>query len=197
MQCGPALARYFRVRPRRVFSAEFAAVLSDNVPAGEAGQGIVFTANSRDLLAQFNVEKQIAVFAIEEGKPRDTRERLNFSGGPVSIRSQPRKGPAHSRKGHAPQTLRCLVDLLFNPRIQQEQTEITETCSHRIGGLMRSGHRYFRFALNGGGSAGINASVRRGGLICHGFGCWRRSNLQFSFDPTPSQISEIPSLFAA
>jgi len=63
---------------------------ADDVPAGEAGQGVVFTADSRHVLAQYNVEKQIAVFAIRAGKLQDTGERLTFSGGPVSIRSQPR-----------------------------------------------------------------------------------------------------------
>jgi DNA-binding beta-propeller fold protein YncE len=66
------------------------AVLADNVPAGAAGQGIVFTADSRYVLAQFNVEKQIAVFEVRAGKLVDTKCRLPFSGGPVSIRSMPR-----------------------------------------------------------------------------------------------------------
>jgi DNA-binding beta-propeller fold protein YncE len=73
----------FEIRDRQ-------AVLSDNVPAGEAGQGIVFTADSRYVLAQFNVEKQIAVFEVKAGRLSDTRCRLPFSGGPVSIRSMPR-----------------------------------------------------------------------------------------------------------
>jgi DNA-binding beta-propeller fold protein YncE len=63
---------------------------ADNVAAGEAGQGVVFTADSRYLLAQYNVEKQIAVFEIRAGKLHDTGERMNFTGGPVSIRSRPR-----------------------------------------------------------------------------------------------------------
>jgi hypothetical protein len=66
------------------------AMLADNVPAGEAGQGVVFTADSRYLLAQFNVEKQLAVFEVRGGKLVDTGHRLPFPGGPVSIRSQPR-----------------------------------------------------------------------------------------------------------
>lgn len=66
------------------------AVLVDDVPAGAAGQGILFTADSRYVLAQFNVEKKIVVFEVREGKLIDTNCHLPFSGGPVSIRSRPR-----------------------------------------------------------------------------------------------------------
>ena len=66
------------------------AVPSDEVPAGESGQGLVFTADSRYVLAQFFVEKQLAVFEVAGGKLRDTQTRLPASGGPVSIRSMPR-----------------------------------------------------------------------------------------------------------
>jgi hypothetical protein len=66
------------------------AVQVAELPAGEAGQGVVFTADSRHVLAQFNVEKQIAVYAVNEGRLADTGERLTFSGGPSSIRSMPR-----------------------------------------------------------------------------------------------------------
>jgi hypothetical protein len=61
-----------------------------SVAAGEAGQGVIFTADNRYVLAQFNVEKQIAVFEVREGKLIDTTERLHFPGGPVSMRSLPR-----------------------------------------------------------------------------------------------------------
>lgn len=60
------------------------------LPAGEAGQGVVFTADSRRILAQFNVEKQIAVYAVDGGRLTDTGTRLAFTGGPSSIRSMPR-----------------------------------------------------------------------------------------------------------
>ncbi|WP_213959859.1 YncE family protein [Variovorax sp. dw_954] len=60
------------------------------LPAGEGGQGVVFTADSKYILVQFNVEKQIAVFAVDAGKLRDTGERLAVPGGPSSIRSMPR-----------------------------------------------------------------------------------------------------------
>lgn len=61
-----------------------------SLPAGEAGQGVVFSADSRYILAQYNVEKQIAVFAVNGGALKDTGERLPSAGGPSSIRSMPR-----------------------------------------------------------------------------------------------------------
>jgi DNA-binding beta-propeller fold protein YncE len=66
------------------------AVQVAELPAGEAGQGVVFTADSRHVLAQFNVEKQIAVYAVGDGRLADTGTRLAFTGGPSSIRSMPR-----------------------------------------------------------------------------------------------------------
>ena len=65
-------------------------VAAADLPGGEAGQGVVFTADGRYLLAQFNVEKQIAVFAVDEGRMTDTGMRLPLRGGPSSIRSKPR-----------------------------------------------------------------------------------------------------------
>jgi DNA-binding beta-propeller fold protein YncE len=62
----------------------------DEQPGGEAGQGIVFSADSRHVLAQFNVEKEIAVYAIDGGRLRDTGHRITRPGGPSSIRSMPR-----------------------------------------------------------------------------------------------------------
>lgn len=61
-----------------------------SVPAGAAGQGVVFTADGRYLLAQFNVERVIAVFAVNDGALADTGIRLPSAGGPSSIRSLPR-----------------------------------------------------------------------------------------------------------
>ena len=58
--------------------------------AGEAGQGVVFTADGQYILAQFNVEKQLAVFAVANGKLKDTGKRLASTGGPSSIRSMTR-----------------------------------------------------------------------------------------------------------
>lgn len=61
-----------------------------SLPAGEAGQGVIFTADNRYILAQFNVEKQLAVYAVNNGKLKDTGKRLPATGGPSSIRSMPR-----------------------------------------------------------------------------------------------------------
>ena len=61
-----------------------------DLPAGVAGQGIIFSADSRALIAQFNVEKQLAVYAVNGGQLQDTGNRIQVSGGPVSIRSMPR-----------------------------------------------------------------------------------------------------------
>lgn len=61
-----------------------------SLPGGAAGQGVVFSADSRRLFVQFNVERQIAVYAIDAGVLRDTGQRISVSGGPASIRSMPR-----------------------------------------------------------------------------------------------------------
>ncbi len=66
------------------------AIPRDDVPGGEAGQGLVFTADSRHVLVQFNVDRQLAVYELGGGKLRDTKMRLPVSGGPTSIRSMPR-----------------------------------------------------------------------------------------------------------
>ncbi len=66
------------------------AVRTADLPGGEAGQGIVFSADSRTILVQFNVEKQIAVYAVDGGALRDTGVRIPIAGGPASLRSMPR-----------------------------------------------------------------------------------------------------------
>ena len=66
------------------------AVRTADLPGGEAGQGIVFSADSRTVLVQFNVEKQIAVYAVDGGALRDTGVRIPIAGGPASLRSMPR-----------------------------------------------------------------------------------------------------------
>jgi hypothetical protein len=66
------------------------AVAAADLPGGEAAQGVVFTADSRHVLAQFNVEREIAVFAVDERRMTDTGTRLAMPGGPASIRSLPR-----------------------------------------------------------------------------------------------------------
>jgi DNA-binding beta-propeller fold protein YncE len=66
------------------------AVKTSDLPGGEAGQGIVFTADNKYILVQFNVEKQLAVYAVNDGDMKDTQRRIVLSGGPASIRSMPR-----------------------------------------------------------------------------------------------------------
>ncbi len=66
------------------------AVRTADLPGSEAGQGIVFSADSRTMLVQFNVEKQIAVYAVNGGALRDTGVRIPIAGGPASLRSMPR-----------------------------------------------------------------------------------------------------------
>ena len=66
------------------------AVKVNDVPGGEAAQGVVFTQDGRYVLLQMDVEKAIGVFEIRDGKIVDTGERLKLAAGPVSIRSMPR-----------------------------------------------------------------------------------------------------------
>jgi DNA-binding beta-propeller fold protein YncE len=82
----------WRARGRVVLFAirDGAASQVGDLPAGEAGQGIVFTADSRHLIAQLNVEHQLAVYAVNEGALQDTGVRITVEGGPASIRSRPR-----------------------------------------------------------------------------------------------------------
>jgi DNA-binding beta-propeller fold protein YncE len=62
----------------------------NEVPGGEAAQGIVFAKDNRTVLVQFDVEKELAIYAIRGGRLVDTAKRLKLSAGPVSIRSMPR-----------------------------------------------------------------------------------------------------------
>jgi DNA-binding beta-propeller fold protein YncE len=73
----------FAVRNRR-------AVKVDDVASGEAAQGVVFAKDSKTVLVQFNVERMIAVFRIQEEKLIDTQQRVKLAAGPASIRSTPR-----------------------------------------------------------------------------------------------------------
>lgn len=59
-------------------------------PGGEAAQGIVFTADSKYLIVQFNVEHQLALYAVNDGHLRDTGRRIEIKGGPSSLRTTPR-----------------------------------------------------------------------------------------------------------
>ena len=62
----------------------------NELPGGEAAQGLVFTQDSKTIIVQFDVERALAVYAVQEGKLVDTGERIKLSAGPVSIRSMPR-----------------------------------------------------------------------------------------------------------
>jgi DNA-binding beta-propeller fold protein YncE len=62
----------------------------NEIPGGEAAQGLVFTQNSQSVIVQFDVERALAVYAIRDGKLVDTNERIRLAAGPVSIRSMPR-----------------------------------------------------------------------------------------------------------
>ncbi|MCG5071948.1 YncE family protein [Paraburkholderia tagetis] len=66
------------------------AVKVSEAPGGEAAQGIVFTADSKHLIVQFNVEKQLALYAVNGGHLRDTGARIALTGGPSSLRTTPR-----------------------------------------------------------------------------------------------------------
>ncbi len=62
----------------------------NELPGGEAAQGVVFSKDSKTVLVQFDVERAIAVYAIHDGKLVDTGQRVALAAGPVSIRSMPR-----------------------------------------------------------------------------------------------------------
>jgi DNA-binding beta-propeller fold protein YncE len=62
----------------------------DEIASGEAPQGVVFAGDNKTVLAQFNVERAIAVFEVRERKLFDTGQRLALSAGPASIRTRPR-----------------------------------------------------------------------------------------------------------
>jgi DNA-binding beta-propeller fold protein YncE len=66
------------------------ATLVNELPGGEAAQGVVFTQDSKTILVQFDVEKELALYAIRDGKLVDTGGRIKLAAGPVSIRSMPR-----------------------------------------------------------------------------------------------------------
>ncbi|HXP97983.1 MAG TPA: hypothetical protein VN809_14805 [Telmatospirillum sp.] len=62
----------------------------NEVPGGEAAQGIVFAKDSRTVIVQFDVEKELAIYRVVGGKLVDTTKRIKLAAGPVSIRSMPR-----------------------------------------------------------------------------------------------------------
>jgi len=62
----------------------------NEVPGGEAAQGVVFTQDSQTVIVQLDVEKALALYAVRGGRLVDTGERIGLAAGPVSIRSMPR-----------------------------------------------------------------------------------------------------------
>jgi DNA-binding beta-propeller fold protein YncE len=56
-------------------------------PIGRWSQGIAFSSDSNTLLVQNMVEKDIQVFRIEDGKLRDTGQRITLPGGGAGIRT--------------------------------------------------------------------------------------------------------------
>ena len=62
----------------------------NELPGGEAAQGVVFGQDSRTVVVQFDVERELAVYEIRDGRLVDTGERISLAAGPVSIRSMPR-----------------------------------------------------------------------------------------------------------
>jgi len=67
-----------------------AATKVNELPGGEAAQGVVFTQDSKNVIVQFDVERALALYTVQDGKLVDTGERIKLAAGPVSIRSMPR-----------------------------------------------------------------------------------------------------------
>ncbi|RAK50768.1 WD40 repeat domain-containing protein [Phenylobacterium deserti] len=61
----------------------------NDLPAGAAGQGVVFAADGRTVLAEFNLDNAVAVFRVEGGRLVDTGQRVALSASPVAIARQP------------------------------------------------------------------------------------------------------------
>jgi DNA-binding beta-propeller fold protein YncE len=62
----------------------------NELPGGEAAQGVVFSKDGKQIILQLDVERALAVYAIRNGKLIDTGTRIPLAAGPVSIRSMPR-----------------------------------------------------------------------------------------------------------
>jgi DNA-binding beta-propeller fold protein YncE len=56
-------------------------------PIGHWSQGIAFSSDSKTLLVQNMIEKDIQVFRIEDGKLRDTGQRIALPGGGAGLRT--------------------------------------------------------------------------------------------------------------
>ncbi|WP_209008705.1 YncE family protein [Pseudomonas eucalypticola] len=66
------------------------AVKVNQVADGNSSQGVVFSADGKHVIVQFNVEHQLGLYSIENGKLVDSNKRIEVSGGPSSLRSAPR-----------------------------------------------------------------------------------------------------------
>ncbi len=62
----------------------------NEVADGNSSQGVVFSADSKHVIVQFNVEHQLGLYSIEHGRLVDSHQRIDLSGGPTSLRSAPR-----------------------------------------------------------------------------------------------------------
>ena len=62
----------------------------NDVADGNSSQGLVFSADSKRVIVQFNVEHQLGLYSIEKGRLVDSHQRIEVSGGPSSLRSAPR-----------------------------------------------------------------------------------------------------------
>jgi DNA-binding beta-propeller fold protein YncE len=82
-RCGRGRLQFFEIRNGQ-------AERVGDLPAGESAQGVVFTDDGRYVLAQFFVERRIAVFAVNGGAFQDTGVRIEVPGGPASLRARPR-----------------------------------------------------------------------------------------------------------
>ncbi|MHC8288038.1 beta-propeller fold lactonase family protein [Pseudomonas sp. XS1P51] len=60
------------------------------VANGIASQGIVFSADNKHVIVQYNVERQLGLFNLEGRQLVDTGMRIQLTAGPSSIRSAPR-----------------------------------------------------------------------------------------------------------
>jgi len=62
----------------------------NDLPAGPAGQGVAFGRDGRTVLAEFNLDNQIAVYRVERGRLNDTGVRVPLPASPAAIARAPR-----------------------------------------------------------------------------------------------------------
>lgn len=66
-------------------------VQTSTVESGTASQGAVFTRDGRRVIVQYNVERALAVYAVNDGQLVDTEVRIALQAGPTSLRATPRR----------------------------------------------------------------------------------------------------------